>query len=67
MFHKPVNEAIVKRPRADRRPVRSKLIGTREIILVMLAFALLALVPSVAQIAPFGGSSSVASYGWKVK
>lgn len=61
MFHKPVNEAIVKRPRADRRPVRSKLIGTREIILVMLAFALLALVPSVAQIAPFGGSSSVAS------
>ena len=58
MIHEPINEAIIKRPRAARRPVRSKLIGTREIILVMLAFALLALVPSVAQIAPFGGSSS---------
>ena len=57
MIHEPINEAIIKRPRAARRPVRSKLIGTREIILVMLAFALLALVPSVAQIAPFGGNS----------
>ncbi len=57
MIHDPINEAIIKRPRAERRPVRSKLIGTREIVLVMLAFALLALVPSVAQIAPFAGSS----------
>ena len=58
MIHEPINEAIIKRPRAQRRPARSKLIGTREIILVMLAFALLALVPSVAQIAPFGGNGS---------
>ncbi len=54
MIHEPINEAIVKRPRAERRAVRTKLIGTREIILVVLAFALLAIVPSVAQIAPFG-------------
>ncbi len=55
MIHEPINEAINSRPRAERRPVRSKLIGTREIVLVMIAFALLALVPSVAQIAPFSG------------
>ncbi len=60
MIHEPINEAIVKRPRAERRPVRSKLIGTREIVLVMLAFALLALVPSVAQIAPFASSNEAA-------
>lgn len=54
MIHEPINEATKQRPRAERRPVRSKLIGTREIVLVMLAFTLLALVPSVAQIAPFG-------------
>jgi Cell Wall Hydrolase len=57
MIHEPINEAIVKRPRAERRPMRAKLIGGREIILVMLAFALLALVPSVAQISPFSGSN----------
>lgn len=56
MIHEPINEAISKRPRVELRPARSKLIGTREIVLVMLAFALLALVPSVAQIAPFGGN-----------
>jgi Cell Wall Hydrolase len=58
MIHEPINEAIKARPRADRRPARRKLIGAREVVLVMLAFALLALVPSVAQIAPFGGNSS---------
>ena len=58
MIHEPINEAIAKRPRVDRRPVRGKLIGSREIILVMLAFALLALVPSVAQISPFGGDQN---------
>ena len=57
MIHKPINEAIKQLPRAERRPVRSKLIGTREVVLVLLAFALLALVPSVAQIAPFGGNA----------
>lgn len=61
MFHEPINKAIAKQRRAKRRPVRTKLIGTREIVVVMLAFALLALVPSVAQIAPFGGNGSIAA------
>ena len=53
MIHEPINEAIQSKPRAKLRASRSKLIGTREIVLVMIAFALLALVPSVAQNAPF--------------
>ncbi len=56
MIHDPINKAI-KHPRAEHRPVRGRLFGAREIVLVMLAFALLALVPSVAQIAPFGAKS----------
>ena len=56
MIHDPINEAIPVRSRAKRKVVRRRLIGAREIILVLLAFALLALVPSVAQIAPFGRS-----------
>jgi len=54
MIHEPINEKTNQRPRAERGTVRSRLIGTREIVLVFLAFTLLALVPSVAQIAPFG-------------
>jgi Cell Wall Hydrolase len=54
MIHENINEAIAPRTRVDRRPARTRLIGTREIILVLLAFALLAIAPSVAQIAPFG-------------
>lgn len=53
MIHEPINEAIQSKTRTERRASRSKLIGTREIVLVMIAFALLALVPSVAQNAPF--------------
>lgn len=53
MIHENINEAIT-RTRPERKPVRPRLIGTREIILVLLAFALLAIAPSVAQIAPFG-------------
>jgi hypothetical protein len=59
MIHEPINEAIAVRPRAERKVVYRRLIGTREIILVLLAFALLAIVPSVAQIAPFGRSDNL--------
>jgi hypothetical protein len=58
MIHEPINEAIAKRPRTRRRTGRGKLIGGREMILVLIAFALLALVPSVAQIAPFSVGQS---------
>lgn len=54
MIHDPIPEAIVTRIRPSAPAPRRRLIGAREIILVMLAFALLAIVPSVAQIAPFG-------------
>ena len=54
MIHEPINEAIPRRRRSKVRPARRRLIGGREIVLVVIAFALLALVPSVAQIAPFG-------------
>lgn len=63
MIHENINEAMTPRPRTERRPAPRRLIGTREIILVLLAFALLAIAPSVAQIAPFvkGDSPSAAS------
>jgi hypothetical protein len=54
MIHENINEAMTPRTRPERKPARPRLIGTREIILVLLAFALLAIAPSVAQIAPFG-------------
>ncbi len=53
MIHEPINDTTSSRPRAERRASRRKFIGTREIVLVMIAFALLALVPSVAQNMPF--------------
>ncbi|MFN3450771.1 MAG: cell wall hydrolase [Sphingorhabdus sp.] len=40
---------------------RRRLIGGREIVLVMLAFALLAVVPSVAQIAPFSSKDQTSA------
>jgi hypothetical protein len=61
MIHEHINEAMTPRPRAERKVAYRRLIGTREIILVLLAFALLALVPSVAQIAPFGRSDNLPS------
>lgn len=52
MIHDPIPDTHVARVRAA--PVtRRRLIGARELVLVMLALALLAVVPSVAQIAPF--------------
>lgn len=59
MIHEHFNEAITPRPRAERKAVHRRLIGTREVILVLIAFALLALVPSVAQIAPFGRADNL--------
>ncbi|MEP7350062.1 MAG: cell wall hydrolase [Sphingorhabdus sp.] len=57
MIHEPINEAPKVRVRSARSPAQRRFIGTREIILVLMAFALLALVPSVAQISPFGDAS----------
>ena len=53
MIHENINEAMTPRPRTERKAAPRRLIGTREIILVLLAFALLAIAPSVAQIATF--------------
>lgn len=60
MIHEHFNEAMTPRPRAERKVTRRRLIGMREVVLVLIAFALLALVPSVAQIAPFGRTTDVA-------
>lgn len=54
MIHENINDASSPRKRRKRDAPQRRLIGTREVLLVLLAFALLALVPSVAQIAPFG-------------
>lgn len=59
MIHDPIDETALPRPRVRRRIVHRRLIGGREIFLVLIAFALLALVPSVAQIAPFAGTNSL--------
>jgi spore germination cell wall hydrolase CwlJ-like protein len=61
MIHENFNEATTPRTRVARKTARRRLIGTREVILVLLAFALLAIAPSVAQIAPFGNGSSPSS------
>lgn len=58
MIHDPIEEATLPRPRERRKPTYRRFIGTREVVLVLIAFALLALVPSVAQIAPFGDVDS---------
>lgn len=58
MIHENINEANLPGKAVLRKSARRRLIGTREVILVLLAFALLAIVPSVAQIAPFGRSDN---------
>jgi spore germination cell wall hydrolase CwlJ-like protein len=65
MIHEPISDGLKTRLRAARKPAHRRLIGTREIILVLLAFALLAIVPSVAQIAPFGVGQSPKSLSMK--
>lgn len=57
MIHENISDTAYPRPRVVRKVARRRLIGTREILLVLVAFALLAIVPSVAQIAPFSDSS----------
>ena len=59
MIHENISDTAFSRPRVERKAVRRRLIGTREILLVLIAFALLAIVPSVAQIAPFSHSSKM--------
>lgn len=59
MIHENISDTAFSRPRVERKAVRRRLIGTREILLVLIAFALLAIVPSVAQIAPFSDSSKM--------
>ena len=61
MIHDPINDTAILRTSRDVPVRRRRLIGGREIILVMLAFALLAIVPSVAQIAPFSGKDQISS------
>lgn len=58
MIHDPINEVQAKRKRTKRKLSYQRLIGTREVLLILLAFALLALAPSVAQIAPLGRTSN---------
>lgn len=53
MIHESFSETIKLRKRAKPAIPRRRLIGGREILLVLIAFALLAVVPSVAQISPF--------------
>jgi spore germination cell wall hydrolase CwlJ-like protein len=60
MIQGPINQAKIARSRLAK-PVRRPLIGTREIILVLIAFSLLALAPSIAQVAGLGGSRSITS------
>lgn len=54
MIHDPINPAV--RTNASQPAQRRRLIGTREIVLVLIAFALLALAPTFAQISPFGSA-----------
>ncbi len=67
MIHEPISEASSPQKGRNRNVPHRRLIGTREIVLVLLAFALLAFVPSVAQIAPFGtskGDTKVTQLKW---
>jgi hypothetical protein len=53
MIHEHFSETIKPRKRGKQAVPHRRWIGTREILLVLIAFALLAVVPSVAQISPF--------------
>jgi Cell Wall Hydrolase len=58
MIHEQFSETMKPRKRAKPAVPYRRLIGTREILLVLIAFALLAVVPSVAQISPFGRANN---------
>ena len=57
MIQEQFSETMKLRKRAKPPVPYRRLIGAREIVLVLIAFALLAVVPSVAQISPFGRAS----------
>lgn len=59
MIHEHFSATIKPRKRGKKAVPHRRWIGTREILLVLIAFALLALVPSVAQISPFGRSNEM--------
>ena len=61
MFHEPIKDRLAQRAQREVPPARRRLIGATEIFFVLLAFALLALVPSVAQIAPLGRSDGASA------
>ncbi len=61
MIHEHFSETIKPRKRAKNAVPHRRWIGTREILLVLIAFALLAVVPSVAQISPFGRANEAPS------
>ena len=61
MIHDPINDTAILRTKRDAPVRRRRLIGGREIMIVTLAFALLAIVPSVAQIIPFSGKDQLPS------
>ncbi len=56
MYHEPIKDRIAQPAPKDPPARRRRIIGFRELFLVLLAFALLAIVPSAAQIASNGGS-----------
>lgn len=58
MIHEHINEANLASVGTKRKSAPRRLFGTRETLLVLIAFALLAFVPSVAQISPFGRSET---------
>ena len=60
MIHEQFSDTMKPLKREKRVGQKSRLFGTREILLVLIAFALLAVVPSVAQISPFGRGNEVA-------
>lgn len=60
MIHEQFSDTMKPRKREKSVGPKTRLIGTREILLVMIAFALLAVVPSVAQISPFGRGNEAA-------
>jgi spore germination cell wall hydrolase CwlJ-like protein len=56
MIQEPFPRTSETKGRRPAAPRRRRLIGGREIVLVLLAFSLLALAPSIAQVAGFGGN-----------
>jgi len=61
MIHEPITDTAILRTKRDTPVRRRRLIGGREIMIVTLAFALLAIVPSVAQIIPFSDKDQFSS------